>query len=327
MDYQIFFLTGLPRSGTTWTMNMLNSCDNICCLGEGRFFSSMLRDVPSLYDTIKQGIYNWHHFIAHRKNNWLNLDKYITTVNKTNYISKHILNTSITRETDIIVRNYVLDLFNRHKKQNIKVIGDKTPIFYIEEFKRILRIFPEAKIIFLIRKLDDFIVSILFHFWRSNSQNRPDKHICLFEPEDFIIINNYINHKSSKITIRNKTIKRLANIWKKTNSFVYKKSLINKNILIIKYEDLKIHTFKSLKKILNFLDISYSDDIIENIININSIEYIHNHNISTLKAHINKYELNLKDILNKDLYLLLKNNQNYLDDLETANKANKEIQE
>ena len=312
MDYQIFFLTGLPKGGTTWTLNMLMSCDDICCMGEGTFFSSALKDLPSLYDSIKTGINTWHNFIAHRKDNWLDLDRHITTINKTNYVPQGILDHSLTRQTDTILRNYVIDLFNRQRNNNIKAIGDKTPLLYIREFKRILRIFPEAKIVFLIRNLEDFIVSMIFHFWRSHNQHRADRNICLFETEDLIAVNNYITNKN-EAPIRDKTLKKLATIWKDINLFAYRESLSNKNILIINYEDLKADTARHLKRILKFLGIDCNDKILHDIIDKNSIEYINKHNISTLKDHINTYSLDLKTVLDSNLYTLLNNFQSSVD--------------
>jgi len=316
MDYQIFFITGLPKSGTTWMMNMLNSIDGICCLGEGKFFSSGLTNVPSLYDAIKNGIYNWHNFIAHRKNNWLNLDKHITTINKTNILPNKVLERSLQKETDTIIRKYIIHLFNKAKQQNTILIGDKSPLLYTNEFSRIIRIFPEAKIIFLIRDLENFIISILFHFWRSNKDNRSDKSICLFTSDDFIIINNFLTSGNNmKKIARTSTIKRLANIWKNTNSFVYKKSKTHKQILIVYYNKLKLQPYRHLKNILDFLNINIEKDSINNIIEKNSIDNIMKSNNTVLQEHINKYKVKLNYYIDDNINKLIENYQLYLDTL------------
>jgi len=317
MDYQIFFITGLPKSGTTWMMNMLNSIDNICCLGEGKFFSSGLTNVPSLYDAIKNGLYNWHNFIAHRKNNWLNLDKHITTINKTNILPTKVLERSLQKETDTIIRQYIIHLFNKTKQQNTVLIGDKSPLLYSNEFSRIIRIFPEAKIIFLIRNLEDFIISILFHFWRSNKDNKSDKSICLFKSEDFITINKFLtsNDTKTKKIARNSTIKRLANIWKNTNSFVYEKSKSNKQILIIYYNQLKCQPYKYLEYILNFLNIKVDKNYIHSIIEKNSINNIMKSDNTILKEHINQYKIKLNHYIDDDIDKLINNYQLYINTL------------
>jgi len=110
-ESEIFFLTGLPKSGTTWLMNILNSSEKICCLGEGRFFSSGLDDVPSLFDAFSEGIRPWYEFIALRKNNWIGLDDQITTINCQNFLPSQIINKSLNRDVDVIFHVTLLYFF------------------------------------------------------------------------------------------------------------------------------------------------------------------------------------------------------------------------
>lgn len=46
----VFFVGGLPRSGTTWVQQLLNAHPQLLCLGESHFFNDL---VPSLLDVVK----------------------------------------------------------------------------------------------------------------------------------------------------------------------------------------------------------------------------------------------------------------------------------
>lgn len=45
----VFFVGGLPRSGTTWVQQLLNAHPQLLCLGESHFFNDL---VPSLLDVV-----------------------------------------------------------------------------------------------------------------------------------------------------------------------------------------------------------------------------------------------------------------------------------
>lgn len=47
----VFFVGGLPRSGTTWVQQLLNAHPQLLCLGESHFFNDL---VPSVIDVIKE---------------------------------------------------------------------------------------------------------------------------------------------------------------------------------------------------------------------------------------------------------------------------------
>ncbi|MDF1792489.1 MAG: sulfotransferase [Thalassobaculaceae bacterium] len=48
-DLPVFFVAGLPRSGTTWLQQMLNAHPQVLCLGESHFMNDM---VPELYQVL-----------------------------------------------------------------------------------------------------------------------------------------------------------------------------------------------------------------------------------------------------------------------------------
>lgn len=221
LDQQVFFLTGLPKSGTTWMMNILNSFDEICCLGEGRFFGGGLEDAPCLYDAMATGLRPWHDFIALRKKNWLGYDQEIVTAQRRNYLPKQFQDEAFRSVLDLQVGTMVSQLMSNvvKAKPQVQWIGDKTPVWNSAELERVGRIFPEAKIVFLRRDVRDFVVSLLFHYWRATRDMRPDRLMPMLEHDDFLAVEKFVadNSPEAGLFISPATARRLALLWKETN--------------------------------------------------------------------------------------------------------------
>ncbi len=306
-EKKLFFLTGLPKSGTTWLMNILNSSEVICCLGEGRFFSSALNKVPSLYNALLEGIRPWYEYIARRKKNWIGLDNYITTINCQNFLPYQILSKTLEEDLDTIVYYAVLYFFSKAKAKfpDTQLIGDKTPVSRPYEIKKIHRVFPTSKKIFLYRNVKDFIVSLMFHYWRSNFHNRPDKEISFLNIDDFLQVERFLkaSQKEEVSFIRESTAIKLAKIWKE----VVKEAFALKNnfpdvFLVLSYEDLVIEPYQSAQKVFEFLGIDIPKNSLHEIIEKNSISFIKKTENNYLKEHIRSGEIgNWKKYLNKNI--------------------------
>lgn len=306
-EEKIFFLTGLPKSGTTWLMNILNSSEVICCLGEGRFFSSSLKNVPSLHNALLEGIRPWYEYIACRKKNWIGLDNYIITINRQNFLPSQILSKTIQEDLDTIVYYTVLYFFSKAKAKlpDIQLIGDKTPVSSQYEIKKIHKIFPKSKKIFLYRNVKDFIVSLIFHYWRSNFHNRPDKEISFLKIDDFLQVESFLKapHKKEISFVRESTAIKLAKIWKE----LVKEAFALKNnfpdvFLVLSYEDLVIEPYQSAQKVFEFLGIDIPKNSLHEIIEKNSISFIRKTQNNYLNEHIRSGEIgNWKNYLNKDI--------------------------
>lgn len=152
----VFFIVGHGKSGTTWLARLLGSHPEILCLWEGRFFNrdwhrgdleEMEARVPprSLYGVL-----------ANSKELTLWLQRSVWARNENP--EKHLSN--LTR--------LAVDYFLRQRLQESgkRIVGDKTPFLPgADVLREISEIYPEAKIIHIIRDGRDAEVSWTHHRW------------------------------------------------------------------------------------------------------------------------------------------------------------------
>jgi hypothetical protein len=291
----VFFLTGLPKTGTTWLMNMLNDVDGIRCLGEGRFFSSELRNVPSLHGSVSNALRPWYEFIALRKNNWLHFDQDIQTVNRKNYISDQTLERRFQKDIARIMHLVVKDIMTSlpDADQTTQLIGDKTPILRPAEIAHIRRTFPEAKCVFLQRNVKDFIVSLLCHYYRSMKDNRPDRRLEFFTIEDFLQLHAFMTHEGEDkpAFVSNETALRLAAMWKDVDLCVSQLAQQQpaKNLLI-SYEQMQQTPMPEVQKVFSFLGFEVDQNLLKTIVARHNREAVMKSDNTALKGHIRSGE-------------------------------------
>ena len=115
---------------------------------------------------------------------------------------------------------------------NSKIIIDKLPlnIIYVPE---ILRVFPNAKFIFSLRHPYDCVLSCYFQNFKLNSSM-----------SNFLKLEDSANFYDT-----------VMELWKKYNK------IFSINVCELKYEDLIFSFENSVKKVLNFLEIEWKDDL------------------------------------------------------------------
>jgi hypothetical protein len=172
----VFFMVGRGRLGTTWLMNTLNAHHEILCKGEGRFFDRKFRrddykdleaqnvPVTSLHNAIKESEYLrlW----IERRPVW----------SRGRSVEEHLDN--LTRmATDY----FLAEQLSRSGK---RIVGDKTPFARAETMKELSefpedeylfrsaetleeigRLYPDAKVIHVIRDGRDVAVSTMHFIW------------------------------------------------------------------------------------------------------------------------------------------------------------------
>jgi hypothetical protein len=129
----IFFLVGMPKSGTTWLCRMLDTHPEIWCKGEAHLFDQMpfdlFTDFQRLWRDHEQRYPRWSYFDIDERD-IVRMYRYCTDL-------------------------YLLKAFSVSGK---RICGDKSP--GSEAFiERIDQLYPEAKIIHLVRDGRDGVVS------------------------------------------------------------------------------------------------------------------------------------------------------------------------
>jgi hypothetical protein len=161
-DCAPIFIVGAGRSGTTLLQMMLNAHPNIAIYGELHYFNEVLlikKKVPSLKQP--EALNRFFQLVPN-----VNVSKYLPNFNQTlNAVQERML--ADEHRTYEKFFRYVLEEYAQ--REGAKRFGEKTPtnIRYMNE---LLSIFPNAKIIHIIRDPRDVVASASKRelFWTSN---------------------------------------------------------------------------------------------------------------------------------------------------------------
>lgn len=268
-DAPVFFVVGQGKSGTTWLRNVLNSHPEILCKGEGRFFerdfvqvapledleSGWLKSVQpsSLYGAISSSEY---------LRTWIERSVWSDGEN----VDEHLGNLSR------LAVNYFLT--QRLSKTDKKVVGDKTTFSSGEIVNEIGAIYPEGRVIHMIRDGRDVAVSMIHHMWNYS------KDVGAFydlESEDLEKRDAYRENPASALAEGLFTEKRLTNIARSWARHVGKAvddgpALLGGNYAEVRYEDLLQRPEEEVGRLLRFLGADVNEETVKRCIEAGSFE-------------------------------------------------------
>jgi len=144
LDKQLFFVCGVMKSGTTWLERMLDSHPEVVCKGEAHFSGNLVRPMAQLIDEYNESVQTKGGAIAHLKVHGGATDVLSYDNEDVEYLS---------------VSAIALMYGKWLKNDNAKCIGDKTP-GNLEDIPVLSKLFPEAKFIHIIRDGRDNAVSL-----------------------------------------------------------------------------------------------------------------------------------------------------------------------
>jgi Sulfotransferase family len=149
-QYQKLFITGCPKSGTTWLSNSLNGHPEIVAAGEGRFAWRLFPLVQQL-----GGLFN-----TDQKNNGGSEQGMITDA-----------------ELHLVMRSFSENVFARYLMASgkspsaVRVLADKTPQ-HILSVPLLRTLYPSCKFINIVRDPRDAATSALFHLAQNDPRTR-----------------------------------------------------------------------------------------------------------------------------------------------------------
>ena len=155
----VFFVTGVGKSGTSWLMRTLDGHPEILCKGEGRFFGADWRRAnfdPEGTRALASSLY-----YALLDSEYLRLWVERSVWAREGDASRHLDN--LTR---LATEHF---LMGRLRETNKKLVGDKSPLLNADFIEEVSRIYPEARVIHIIRDGRDQVVSMLHHVWNRST--------------------------------------------------------------------------------------------------------------------------------------------------------------
>ncbi len=262
----IFFIVGQQKSGTTWLMKTFDSHPEILCRGEGRPFGRdwrrerlrrMQRGYPptSLYNAIasSEDLRYWI-----ERSVWSRCDD----------PDEHLIN--LTR----LAVEYFLT--QQLLKSGKRLVGDKTVLLSPEIVEEVGTIFPEARVIHIIRDGRDVAVSTVHHKWnqaedrggttRINPEQAAKREAYYEDPQALLETGEGIFPER---WLENYATKWRANVSKTVRDGP---ALLGANYREVRYEELLERPEEEVGRLLEFLGADASEQTVRRCVSAASFE-------------------------------------------------------
>jgi len=145
----VFFACGAPKSGTTWLQRILDAHPEVCCSGEGHFISRLSSPMAKVVSAYNGGL---------------------EVESRLVYEGRPYYEAITQSEFDEMIRDFVLKRMSARADEATRWVGDKTP-GYTHHLPQLHRLFPQAKVIHIVRDPRDVAVSRMGHSHRAGYED------------------------------------------------------------------------------------------------------------------------------------------------------------
>ena len=256
----VFFILGQQKSGTTWLMRILDSHPEILCKGEGRFFGADWRQESVKRVDPKRPPSSLYNAVSDAEYLRLWVERSVWSANDDP--DEHIAN---------LVRmaiNYFLEgeLFKTGKR----MVGDKSPLLTAETIEEIAGIYPDAKVVHIIRDGRDTAVSTAYHAWnfgKTRSDDQAEKRKASRKnPRE-------MRDVGESIFVRDQLRKMAAQWGARVGRTVEDgPALLGEGYAEVRYENLLERPEKEVRRLLEFLGAEASEKTVKTCVSSASFE-------------------------------------------------------
>ncbi len=264
-EIPVFFVVGLAKSGTTWMMKTLDAHPEVLCKGEGRFFGEEYRrEVLAQTQTKQQpsSLYN-----ALLGSEYLRLWIERSVWSRDGHTDEHV------RDLVRLATDYFLT--QELSKSGKKVVGDKTPLLGPKFVEEIYEIYPEARVIHIIRDGRDQAVSFLHQ--QGNRAKRGRTH--RLSPEELAKSEAYRRSpgelaEKGEGMFAEKTLRKAAQNWalRVGRAIEDGPALFGDRYTEVRYEDLLERPNEEVGRLLGFLGVDTDEALVEHCVSSASFE-------------------------------------------------------
>jgi hypothetical protein len=256
-EIPVFFVVGLAKSGTTWLMKTLDAHPEVLCKGEGRFFGEEYRrEVLAQTKQQPSSLYN-----ALLGSEYLRLWIERSVWSRDGDPDEHV------RDLVRLATDYFLT--EELSKSGKKVVGDKTPLLGPKFVEEIYEIYPEARVIHIIRDGRDQAVSFIHQ--QGNRAKRGRTH--RLSPEELAKSEAY-RRSPGELAERGegmfaeKTLRKAAQNWASRVGQAIEDgpALFGDRYTEVRYEDLLERPNVEVGRLLGFLGVDTDEELVEHCV-------------------------------------------------------------
>jgi hypothetical protein len=264
----VFFIAGEMRSGTSWLRRTLSAHPEIVCGHEGSFFGrDYSREEIPVYTgpvssftralAVSEELKVWHELSW---NQWT-----------------YGYDEDLRNLTRLSIDYFLTKAVARTGK---RIVGDKSPQ-HTGCLDEIHEIYPDARVIHIVRDGRDVAVSAMHHWWRLAK----DRTGGIFEltPEELEIRDAYLEDRegflaSGRSIFTEERLEQLARRWSYRVGKAHRDgtALYGKRYVEVRYEDLLRDPVTNLRRVLEVLHARRGDGIIERLIRASEFERVSN---------------------------------------------------
>ena len=256
-DTPVFFVVGLAKSGTSWLMRTLDGHPEILCKGEGRFFGGEWRRAN--FEITQKPV------LASSLYNALLSSEYLRLwIERSVWTKDGDPDEQLVRLARVAVNFFLTEALAKTDK---KIVGDKTPLLSPEFVEEIHLIYPEAKVIHIIRDGRDSAVSMMHHLWNRSSDKGG---IQTLTPEEVEKREAYRANPQKVLEtdqgiFTEERLRRVAESWRLRvgKTIEVGPALFGENYTEVRYEDLLERAFEEVRRLAAFLGADTSEAAIE----------------------------------------------------------------
>jgi Sulfotransferase domain len=254
-----FFVVGYQKSGTTWLMRLLDSHPEILCKGEGRFFGAGWRQESiRQFDTRRppSSLYN-----AMLDAEYLRLWIERSVWSRNEDADEHLNN----------LARMAIDYFLKGElsKTGKRLVGDKSPLLSGTVMQEIAGIYPEARVVHIIRDGRDAAVSAAHHsrnFGRAQRSARTPGGARRTDPGEL--------REAGESIFAGNSLRRIAAEWSDRVGRTVEDgpALLAANYAEVRYEDLLERSEEEVGRLLEFLGADAGEEAVGRCVRATSFE-------------------------------------------------------
>jgi hypothetical protein len=263
--FPAFFVVGEPKSGTDWLTKILDSHPEVLCRPRGVFFGRNHRR-----ERLKSA---GGRMPPASLQNAILEDEYLRLwVERSGWTEDNDPEEHLTELTRLAVDHFMGKELARNGK---RMAGDKTPFFTQDILSEMSTIYPEARVIHIIRDGRDVVVSKMHHIWKAEARGEPVELLAEeIAKRDAFYQNPEMFLASQDGIFREERLRDWAEGWRTRVGRAVKvgPALFETSYVEVRYEDLLERPEEEAERLFRFLGAEASAEVVNRCVEAASFE-------------------------------------------------------